>query len=859
MGARSAWASQQARARLGRYILALTIPVSALCLGALHTPVLALCAAMGALGTGLLWFDAEPLEPRPAATVLALVGALLVLWTFVQILPLPRGLLGAIAGENADVWQRALTPFRQDGPTFATLSLDPTASRVQMLRGITYLTIFVGAVRMARRREGIVLVERVILASSVAVAAAALMHPVLGARKVFGVYEPTEPFGYPLHYISPLLNVNHLAAYCNLGAMVAFSCAVERRAAVPRPLGVVIALLLGATTVWTTSRGGVATLILGVILVPTLSVAARRAKLVRAATQFTVIGIATGGVVVLMLAAFDGFREKVARGDLSKIDLVRNALDLARSHPIFGVGRGAFESTFPKVRVGTNWWVFTHPENVVAQWVTEWGIPVALGAFVAMAWALRPKTALARSRPPVGPWVALVVVALHNLCDFSSEVPGVVVALVFCAALVTGGSGGGTPAPHRGSRWARRPSVLALGLSAATLLLIGVTLPFGDRELYNEERSMRDLGVDRNVPRPVFDARLKAAMLRHPAEPYFPYVGAVRATVSRDDSVVPWAARALERSPVYGRAHLLLARSLFARNRSQARLEYRTACVQDGGYCEIEEVLPLATSFDDAMELVPDGVAGLPTLSFLAKRLEARLPSTVARLDRELLRRDPTLLPPVERTAARALGDVTGEEAWCVEPEGGGGGRRAACIAAGLEAAGRLRAFAPEKCEGHALTAELRVAAGEIEQGYAELDRSLDQVDDRSACARRMVSLAVQIGNNARLDAAIDRLLKLGCESPTACVANYTFVADIEERRGAHRHAVALAKKAWEAVPERDDLLIDLATKAEREGVHRDALDAYMRLMERHPEEKKWADGAGREREALTRRMFERK
>src|SRR5690606_18081106 len=110
-------------------------------------------------------------------------------------------------------------------------------------------------------------------------------------------------------------------------------------------------------------------------------------------------------------------------------------------------------------------------------------------------------------------------------------------------------------------------------------------------ELYNEQRSFRDVGLDRSLDRDAFRARARAAMLRHPAEAYFPFVGAVRATVVRDESVLPWASRALERSPVYGRVHLLLARSLYSRSPAQARLEYRLACQQDGQLCNVAEAV----------------------------------------------------------------------------------------------------------------------------------------------------------------------------------------------------------------------------------------------------------------------------
>ncbi len=857
MGLASGWASQESRARLGRWLLAAAILLSALGLGALHTPVLAIVAVLAATATGLLWFDAEPLEPRPAATVLFVVGLFLIAWTGLQLVPLPRATLAAIAGENADVWSRCLSPLREDGPSIAPISLDPVATRVQILRGVTYLVVFVGALRVARRQEGVAFLERTLLVSTVAIAAAALVHPVIGARKVFGIYEPNETYAYVEHHVAPLLNTNHLAAYVNIGVFLALGCVLERREALPRPPALVIVLLLGATTVWTLSRGGTATLMLGALLVVMITFGARKMRRVRIAGPVAVTAVAIGGGAVLLLAAFDDTAVKFAHGDMSKVDLVRNALDLVRGFPLFGVGRGAFEAVFPKVRDGTGYWVFTHPENVIAQWTTEWGVPVALLAMLAMAWALRPRTALARSRPPAGAWAALVAVAIHNLVDFSSEVPGVVIALAVCAAMVTGGTGGGKPVAHRGSAWAARPNALAIAVGVATLACVSITFPFSATELYNEQRSFKDEALDPTLSKEAFHRRAREVMLHHPAEPYFPFVGAVRATVVRDESVIPWAGRALERSPVYGRVHLLLARSLFVKNPSQARLEYRMACIQDSGMCARDEALRLVGGFEDAMDLVPDGAAGVPALDYLAQHLGQRLPATVVRIDREISALDPRALGPVQRAAARALGDVRDAEVWCGDRSSSNQGARVSCVADGLEAAARLRASAPEKCEGHALTAELRVAAGEIDAGFAELDRSLEEVAERSPCARRLVSLAVQIGNNVRIDAALDRLLKLGCEAPAECVNNFKFAADIETKRGSHRRALALMKKAWERAPERDDLLSDLAAKASAQGLHGEALEAYTKLAERHPEEPKWAESAARERQAAARGVFQ--
>src|SRR5690606_31729148 len=130
---------------------------------------------------------------------------------------------------------------------------------------------------------------------------------------------------------------NHLAAYVNIGVMLAFACVVERRETLPRPPALVIVLLLGATTVWTLSRGGTATMFLGLFLVTAVSFGARRTRRVRIAGPLGLVTIAIGGGAALLLAAFDDSRAKFINNDLSKIDLIKNAFRLVSDHPVFGV------------------------------------------------------------------------------------------------------------------------------------------------------------------------------------------------------------------------------------------------------------------------------------------------------------------------------------------------------------------------------------------------------------------------------------------------------------------------------------------------------------------------------------------
>lgn len=854
--------SLEVRARIGRWLLAMTILVSAMALGALHTPVLALCAVLAALSCAFTWYGASPLRARPAAAALVAVAVLLIVWTAIQALPLPHAVLATLARENADVWSRALAPFREKGPDFASISLDPVATRVEVLRGVTYLLIFLSALRVAQRPEGLAFVLRALVVASLAMAAAALVHPAFGVHKVFGAYEPGEAYAYSPRHIAPLLNTNHLAAYLNIGLFVALDAALLRRQTMPRPVALAAVVILLGTNLWAGSRGGTASMIVGFALTLALGFGTREARRMKLASHAVALMTTAGAVLIIVLSASESTRDELSQTDLSKLKLFMSSAKLLSSYGLFGIGRGAFQSVFPSVRTtegGPTYLVFTHPENILAQWFTEWGLPIAILAFATIAWALRPKNVLARSQPPIGAWAAIAAVGLHNLVDFNSEVPGVMIALSVCAASIVGGTGG-SKSGLRVETWSSRPKRLAGAGMAVALVGSALTLPFVRGELYNEQRFFLERAVDRSLPKAAFLADLRGAMLRHPAEPYFPFIGALRATLAHDESVVPWAAHTLERSPVHGRTHLLLARAFYARSPSQARLEYRYAAHQDSGLVEIVvgEAARLVTDYDDAMELVqsPEEAATEPpatadtdvhVLELLAQTLTTKLPSTAVRIDEEIVRRSPTTLSPSRRAAAAALQDVQNKEPWCVDA-------KSICLSEALAHATRIRDALPMSCEGHALIAQLRIAAGQVEAGLEAMDQAVRVVKDRSVCARQAAVLAVRSGKPAQMDVAIERLVRGGCETDEDCVENLVTAATLESDRGNTRRSLNFYKRAIERAPDRYDLLATLGGVAASHGLHGDALDAYTKLAQHAPGESQWAQAAAREKEALLAR-----
>jgi hypothetical protein len=197
-----------------------------------------------------------------------------------------------------------------------------------------------------------------------------------------------------------------------------------------------------------------------------------------------------------------------------------------------------------------------YPENVVAQWILEWGLPFGLAGLVTVAWALKPSAVLARSATASGAWAAVVALTAQNLGDLASEIPGVVFAGAVCAAIVVAGTPG-----HRSrwrvEHWGGSPSVVAVVAAAATVGGVIAAVTGLGHELHDDQGALYEAAMDHHVSSRVMRGVERAAMLRHPAEPYLPFAAALKASTERNDNVIPWIAATFERASVYGPAHLI--------------------------------------------------------------------------------------------------------------------------------------------------------------------------------------------------------------------------------------------------------------------------------------------------------------
>jgi tetratricopeptide (TPR) repeat protein len=821
------------------WMLTAVVAGSVLAIGTVHLPVLAVVAAISfAAAVIALRRQAEArggiLVPLPAIVLAALAA-----YTLLQAIPLPMKVLAAIAPSNADVWQRCLLPFGESGPPWAPISLDPGATLVEVLKWSTYAAVFVVASAVGGK-HGAGRGVAIVFGAALAAALVTLGHGLLGITKVYGLYQPT--FQTLAWHVGPLLNPNNLAGYLNLGALCGIGLLLSHRPALPRWLvGPGVALIVGIE-VTSASRAGVAALPAAVIALALISRARKRDRR-EGDPRSAWLGVAAmlGGAIFAILGGNQQAWRELADKNLSKLEMILWAKPLVHDHPIFGVGRGAFETAFPVYRSVRGYNLYTHLENFAGQWVAEWGLPVGLGAIVLFAWAFAPRRmGVGRSELAAAAWVGVVALILQNLVDLALEVPAVCIGAVTVLGALWGdtryhGTGRGVAVTGP-----VRAAALSYGVGAVGAAAIAVAIAFGWHDVASDRAAVR-AALDAAKPlRPEQAAPIRAAihkaMLAHPAEPYFPLVGGLLAHRLRDQSAIPWIQRTLERGQVNGHAHLLLAEVLASRGAvKQALLELRLTIENDA--LLLTQAASMATrrarTFEELLTAVPEGKEGATVLAEMGRLLSAPPgnPELRAQCDREAIHRDPTLLDPHAREAEARLQALIamGPQAAPNPRPGGPAGLcddRAHCTREILDHADAIERAHPDASLPLELRARVLMVEGKPDQAVKLLEKGCDQVTDRARCVRVRVQAAAAVKAPAMLEAAGKELLGATCISPQSCADSADWLASIRLARNEQGAALALLARAAREDPTNEQRWLRVADLASKSGAHVQAADA---------------------------------
>ncbi|WPB75636.1 O-antigen ligase family protein [Archangium violaceum] len=605
------------RSRTSRYTLGAEAVLAVLLVGLplslgsaplwVHGPLVVLAGLACVLACVGAWRQRRSLHLPVLALPLG-AGALL---CALQLVPLPPGLLAVLSPEAAGLRDFVLVPLGLDGPR--PLSMDPPATWRELARHLAYLLTFVAAVQVCRSGRARRRLLSTLAFTGAAIAVLGLVHALLGLDTLFGViaFVHARP---PL--VTPFGNPNHLAAFLGLSATVSLGLALSsegRTRAVPY----VLASLLGGTGVLLSlSRGGIAFFVFGVLAFALLL--ARTWRRWGMVLLCLLAVLAVGGLLASEhLAAELETADSVEELRQSKLQQWPELASVARAHPL-GLGRGAFESVFPRYQTRPVINTSTHPENGVLQLATEFGVPGLL-LLAGMLWGFG--QLLRREGLGAAEWAVLAGVGalgLHELFDFSLELPASAVAAWVALASVArpeDGQRAGAPRGHAPLR------VLAVGVALTGVALVALVPGWSTLD-----RAEAELGALVTTRAPLAEVRTRGLALidRHPADHALQdLMGLAHVNAGRAEAAeaLAFANRALFLNPVDAWAHRVAARALLSLGqRAQAFLEYRLAFDAGDHALMWSEALGRARTLEELRALTPDTARHVVTFASQLQR-----------------------------------------------------------------------------------------------------------------------------------------------------------------------------------------------------------------------------------------------
>lgn len=498
-------------------------------------------------------------EATPVIDAVFAVMGVAWLWTCLQAVALPHGLARALRLGSIESAER-LEGLAWADATSLTISYEPGSTHLQILIGVAILSAF-----LAARLGGSSALQPIAVATVLSAALLGLVgvaHEASGATTLFGVYRPRFT---ATRMLAPLMNGNHLAGFSLLGALIAAGFAVEAKLRRKRLPWIAVSIFCTSVLTWTLSRGAIGSLLTGFAILAAWLYRRHESSGARVAIPAAVAGATLFGV-----AAFASLEPILRRFETEGLDKVEVALKgfrlLEGSAWVVGVGRGAFSSAFVFHEGLSD--RYTHPENLIVQWTSEWGLPVALALLLVISWAL-----WKRFRSTEAPLVAAVCIAifalsLQNLVDFSLEMAGVVVVVASLLGAVL-------PAQAKPDQGQKRGLLLTLlGVFFATLALLGPGVLGSDTQSI-VDRLAQYMKADDEAR---FEATLRRGLALHPGEPALALFAGAYAGAKRHPDAPRWLAVVMDEAPDWGAPHAILAEWLLAEGRvDQALLEVRLA------------------------------------------------------------------------------------------------------------------------------------------------------------------------------------------------------------------------------------------------------------------------------------------
>lgn len=516
----------------------------------------------------------------------------------VSQVPLPPSVLAVLSPTHAELRDFSLVPLGLERWRPITVDAPSTwraVARIVALASLAFVTLQLGRLEGPKRR-----LLGVVAISGVLVAVVGFGHLLAGADTLFGVHH----FYGSVPLLSFFGNTNHLSAYLALSGTVALALSLDASSRESAIGWGALALICGAGVFLSFSRGGIGAFVATLAMVGVLMLSRRQGG-VRGAVPWLVIGAT---MLFALSLASEPLLERLAtvstvdRLKQTKIELWPMFWDGASAYSRAGMGLGAFELAFTRFQTSQLDVTFTHPENLILQWVSELGLPLfvvllaGLGFCAVQLWrqtrgALLEQVLL----------LSLCGVVLHELFDFALELNALPPAVAVVLGLVAARESSKLPEPRR-SMVRRGGLVLAGAISVVGIWAVSIGLPSHRRA----EDALAELVKGGGDVAPIRERAL-ALIDRHPSDWVLYALVANHLAVERTPrDALAWVNRVLFLRPKDARAHVAAARALLVLGQpTQALLEFKTAWVI-GDESTLDEGLALASKLGSWDRLLVD-------------------------------------------------------------------------------------------------------------------------------------------------------------------------------------------------------------------------------------------------------------